>query len=133
MPPHVIVTVNAGPCLMSSREGKLMHVCRAKCPEKAAEAMRLAAEAAIKEQTRLAQSEIESDMAKREALEALADKEVKLTQSRSLINQLKDLCRELQHQSQQVLSLDEQAQEYITYPCRVTEQCTAVCKRQREN
>lgn len=64
--------------------------------------MRLAAEAAIKEQTKLAQSEIEMEVAKKEAVEALANTDAKLAQSKNLVNQLKDLCRELQHQSQQV-------------------------------
>eukprot|EP00892_Ulva_mutabilis_P000414 jgi/Ulvmu1/10373/UM061_0056.1 len=80
---------------------------KSKNPEKAAEAMRLAAEAAIHEQTKLAQSAIEMDMAKREATEALAYKDLKLTQSRELAEKLKDICRELQHQSHQCASENE--------------------------
>lgn len=69
--------------------------------------MRLAAEAAIKEQTKIAQKEIETAVAQKEAVEALAAKDLKLAQSNHLVNQLKDLCRELQHKSHQVYAVQQ--------------------------
>lgn len=105
VPPLVFCSSSQQACPGKVHESTFTRVLlayRAKCPEKAAEAMRLAAEAAIKEQTKLAQSEMEMGIAKKEAIEALAAKESKLAHSNNLVNQLKDLCRELQHKSQQV-------------------------------
>lgn len=75
--------------------------------------MRLAAEAAIKEQTRLAQSEIEMEVAKKAAMEELSEKERRLLHSSHIIDQLKDLCRELQNKIQQVSPMQQMVAAFI--------------------